>query len=429
MRRLLLPAGFTAGAFVFYTALSWIMWDNYISPSWDLGIFTQLADAYAHLDTPIVNIKGEGYNLLGDHFHPILVLLAPFFRLFPTGFTLLVIQAGLFALSAWPIVSLAEERLGRRSALLVGASYVLSWGLINAVWAQFHEIAFAVPLLAFGLVWWVRGSLPQAAIAISLLVFVKEDLGLTVAAFGVAAYLRERSRTSLRYGAFFVAWGVSWFVLATMVILPALNPQGQWDYTDNLSLLSQITAGAGEKILTLALLALAAGIIGVRSPWMLVMAPTLAWRFVGNVTYYWGWEFHYSAPLIPIAAVALIDAARGRWSRIAPLIAFITSVGMLTQTNISILWDRDGWETDASGALAVAQSYETVATDLSLLAYLAPQTDTYWYGTLGEVEPDAIAVNWWRLGRDAEEWAKDRFGGEWVTVYRHERWQVIEPVR
>ncbi|WP_374971584.1 hypothetical protein [Flaviflexus equikiangi] len=182
-------------------------------------------------------------------------------------------------------------------------------------------------------------------------------------------------------------------------------------------------------MLTLALLALAAGIIGVRSPWMLVMAPTLAWRFVGNVTYYWGWEFHYSAPLIPIAAVALIDAARGRWSRIAPLIAFITSVGMLTQTNISILWDRDGWEADASGALAVAQSYETVATDLSLLAYLAPQTDTYWYGTLGEVEPDAIAVNWWRLGRDAEEWAKDRFGGEWATVYRHERWQVIEPVR
>ncbi|WP_259365254.1 DUF2079 domain-containing protein [Flaviflexus equikiangi] len=153
MRRLLLPAGFTAGAFVLYTALSWIMWDNYISPSWDLGIFTQLADAYARLDTPIVNIKGEGYNLLGDHFHPILVLLAPFFRLFPTGFTLLVIQAGMFALSAWPIVSLAEERLGRRSALLVGASYVLSWGLINAVWAQFHEIAFAVPLLAFGLVW------------------------------------------------------------------------------------------------------------------------------------------------------------------------------------------------------------------------------------------------------------------------------------
>ncbi|WP_374971574.1 hypothetical protein [Flaviflexus equikiangi] len=50
-----------------------------------------------------------------------------------------------------------------------------------------------------------------------------------MAAFGVAAYLRERSRTSLRYGAFFVAWGVSWFVLATMVILPALNPQGQWD--------------------------------------------------------------------------------------------------------------------------------------------------------------------------------------------------------
>ena len=156
MRRFLLPAGFTVFAFVIYTAMSWVMWDNYISPSWDLGIFTQLADRYASLETPIVNIKGEGYNLLGDHFHPILVLLGPFFWLFPTGFTLLVIQAFLFAISAWPIVSLAEEKLGRVPAVLVGGSYVLSWGLLNAVWSQFHEIAFAVPLLAYGLVWWVR---------------------------------------------------------------------------------------------------------------------------------------------------------------------------------------------------------------------------------------------------------------------------------
>ena len=425
MRRFLLPAGFTVFAFVIYTAMSWVMWDNYISPSWDLGIFTQLADRYASLETPIVNIKGEGYNLLGDHFHPILALLGPFFWLFPTGFTLLVIQAFLFAISAWPIVSLAEEKLGRVPAVLMGGSYVLSWGLLNAVWSQFHEIAFAVPLLAFGLVWWVRGKKIFAIIAIGLLVFVKEDLGLTVAAVGAAVYLRERSRENLRYGIGLIIWGIVWFLLATMVILPALNPQGQWDYTDNLSLISQLTAGMGEKILTVILLILSAGLVGLRSPLMLIMLPTLAWRFVGNVHYYWGWEFHYSAPLIPIAAVALIDTATGLWKNIAPLIAFLTAAGMLTQTQIQILWDNDGWDADARGALEVAQTYETVATDISLLAYLVPHTDTYWYGTMGEVEPDAIAVNWWRLGEDAEEWAVDRFGGDWETVYKHDRWQVI----
>lgn len=424
----LIPAGFTAAALVLYTTLSWLMWDNHLSPSWDLGIFTQLAKAYANLEAPIVNIKGEGYNLLGDHFHPILVLLAPFYRLFPTGFTLLVIQSALFALSAWPIVSLAQERLGRMPALLVGGSYVLSWGLLNAVWAQFHEIAFAVPLLAFGLVWWVRGRKIPAAVAIALLVFVKEDLGLTVAAFGAAVYLRERSRENLSYGAFFAVWGISWFLLTTLVLLPALNPNGQWDYTDNLSLVTQLTAGMGEKVLSVILLILAAGLVGLRSPFMIVMLPTLAWRFVGSVSYYWGWEFHYSAPLIPIAAVALIDAAHDRWAAIAPLIAFAAAIGMLPQTHIDLLWMSEKWDTDADDVLSVAQTYDTVATDITLLAYLVPHTDTYWYGTMGEVEPDAIAVDWWRLGEPADTWAEDRFGGEWTTVYSEGRWQIIEPV-
>nr|WP_241698283.1 DUF2079 domain-containing protein [Flaviflexus huanghaiensis] len=423
----MLPAGFTGTAFILYTALSWVMWTNYISPSWDLGIFTQLAKAYSNLGAPIVDIKGEGYNLLGDHFHPILVLLAPFYRLFPSGFTLLVIQSALFAISAWPLVSLAQERLGRIPAILLGGSYVLSWGLINAVWAQFHEIAFAVPLLSFGLVWWVRDRKVEAAFAIALLVFVKEDLGLTVAAVGLAIWLRERTRDNLTYGVFFAVWGIGWTALSTIIILPALNPQGQWDYTDNLSVVDQLTTGLPEKIATVALLILAAGIIGLRSPLMLIMLPTLAWRFVGNVSYYWGWEFHYSAPLIPIAAIALIEAATGRWRTVAPLIAFLTSAAMLTQTHVDVLWNRDGWEGDASNALEVARSYDTVASDISLLAYLVPHTDTYWLGTLGDVVPDAVAVDWRRLG-DAAEWGRQNIGGDWRTVYVDDRWQVVEPV-
>lgn len=428
MRRHLLPAGFTIIAFGIYGAMSWIMWDNYISPSWDLGIFTQLADQYANLKAPIVNIKGEGYNLLGDHFHPILVVLGPFFRLFPTGFTLLVIQAALFAISAWPIISLARDNLGRRPALLVGGSYVLSWGLLNAVWAQFHEIAFAVAFLAYGLTAWVRGRKVPAIIAIGLLVFVKEDLGLTVAAFGAAVYLRERTTENLKYGIGMISWGIAWFLVTTLVLLPALNPRGQWDYTDNLSFIDQLAAGVGEKVLTVLLLILAAGLIGAKSPLMIIMLPTLAWRFIGNVHYYWGWEFHYSAPLIPIAAVALIDTAKNRWQLIAPLIAFLTAAGMLTQTHVNILWDNDGWDTDATGALEVAQSYEIVATDISLLAYLVPHTDTWWYGTMGDIEPDAVVIDSWRLDKDAADWAEDRFGGDWASVYEHERWKVIAPV-
>ena len=67
-------------------------WRSITVPSWDLAIFAELAKDYAHGRAPIVPIKGEGYNLLGDHFHPILILLGPVWRLFPTPLALLVVQ-------------------------------------------------------------------------------------------------------------------------------------------------------------------------------------------------------------------------------------------------------------------------------------------------------------------------------------------------
>jgi hypothetical protein len=41
---------------------------------YDLGIFEQAIRGYAHLGAPEATIKAPGFTLLGDHFHPILVL-------------------------------------------------------------------------------------------------------------------------------------------------------------------------------------------------------------------------------------------------------------------------------------------------------------------------------------------------------------------
>jgi hypothetical protein len=52
-------------AAVLYSVFSVTQWNLLDSPSWDLGIFTQLAKAYAGLDAPIVPIKSEGFNSSG----------------------------------------------------------------------------------------------------------------------------------------------------------------------------------------------------------------------------------------------------------------------------------------------------------------------------------------------------------------------------
>src|SRR6516162_9141798 len=79
----------------------------------DLGIYTEYVKQLAHLRAPIVDVRGPGFNLLGDHFQVIMALIAPFFRVFPSPSTLLVAQALLVAVSVFPVTQAAVALLGR----------------------------------------------------------------------------------------------------------------------------------------------------------------------------------------------------------------------------------------------------------------------------------------------------------------------------
>ncbi|WP_128773266.1 DUF2079 domain-containing protein [Actinomyces oricola] len=298
-------------------------WRSMYVPSWDLAIFSEMAKAYAHGQAPIVPIKGDDFNLLGDHFHPILIVLGPIWRLFPSPLTLLVVQDLLLAVSAWPLTRLATRLLGRVPATALGLFYVLSWGFQGAVAAQFHEIAFAVPMLAFASAAFVEERWRACILWSAPLVLVKEDLGLTVLMIGLAIAWRTRRENAddeslplLSRGLGLALFGLASFLVTTVVILPLLNPHGTWGYSlgggDSTGPWLARLYSPAVKLETLAVLACTAGIIGLRSPWMMVAAPTLAWRFLGNVDFYWEWKnWHYNAVLIPIALGALLDVLAG----------------------------------------------------------------------------------------------------------------------
>src|SRR5690625_7583359 len=55
-----------------YVVFSLRQWARFEVPSWDLGIFTQVVRSYAELRAPVSEIKGPGFMILGDHFHPLL---------------------------------------------------------------------------------------------------------------------------------------------------------------------------------------------------------------------------------------------------------------------------------------------------------------------------------------------------------------------
>lgn len=483
-----LPAVIACAVAALYISFSLAQWRTLSDPSWDLAIFTEAAQAYSRFEAPIVSIKGPGYNLLGDHFHPILMLLGPIFRFFPSAFTLLIVQDLLIAASVLPIARLAQRFLGRGGAVLVGLAYGLGWGLQGAVAAQFHEVCVAVPLLACAGAAFVERRWGACMAWLAPVILVKEDLGLTVFVAGLALAWRRRGedRSGMLASLAYALFGIVAFVVTVKLFLPAMNPAGTWAYSLDGSATGAGTAMAGAtaarevpslwqilavpsvKIVTLAVLLAGAGVVGARSPWFALVLPTLAWRFAGSVDAYYQWSsWHYNAVLVPIAACALLDviagwlapadapaglatagetdadcanpapASSGRRRALAWAAACVPAISLaLTATSLP-LWKlptlTDSPRLDAAqGAIDAVPAGASVETDTTLLARLVPGRDVYWVGTTVGMDapPEYVVVDrqsyaWGGAEVDAESWASAAHPGHtYATIYSAQGFRV-----
>ena len=478
-----LPTVIACAVGALYVCYSVAQWRALVASSWDLGIFTEAAQAYSRFEAPIVPIKGPGYNLLGDHFHPLLALLGPIFRLFPSALTLLVVQDVLIAVSVLPIARFAQRLLGRGGALLVGLAYGLGWGLQSAVAAQFHEVCMAVPLLAFGGVAFVQRRWGACMAWLAPLVLVKEDLGLTVFVAGLALAWRRRGegRSGVLRSLAYALFGIVAFVVTVKVLLPAMNPAGTWAYSLDGAATGAGTPTAGTtaaraipslwdilttpsvKLVTLLVLLAGAGVVGSASPWFALVLPTLAWRFAGSVEAYYGWDsWHYNAVLVPIAACSLLDvmsqwlapecaaaetgadsedeapASSNRgWRVVAWVVACVPAVSLALTASALPLWQLPSLTEDprmaaAQGALDAVPEGVSVETDTTLLARLVPRRDVYWAGTTGQMETppeyvviDARSYAWGGQQVDAESWGSAAHPGHsYETVYAKQGFRV-----
>ena len=410
--------------------------------SWDLGIYTEYVKQYAHLRAPIVDVRAAGFNLLGDHFQPIVAVLAPFFRVFPSSATLLVAQALLTAASVFPVSQVAREKLGVGPGRAVAVAYGFSWGLQQLAQFDFHEIAFAVPLLAFSLSALVRGHTRAAVWWALPLVFVKEDQGFTVAAIGLylvitglrAKISDDRAASGgggrMAAGLFLICWGFAWSFLAIGVIIPHFNPAHHYYYWSDggvfapgghpsvAGLVGQLFHAWPDKLLTVVLLLLPTAFIALGSPLALIAVPSLLLRFMSTDSSFWGTYWHYNATMMPILFIAAVDAlarigaamdadgasagaagwASGRhgpWRatlagarRYGAAMMLAIAIPLAFQFPLSKLWDAQTYRISshvaaAETAMAEVPDGATVQATLDLLAPLAARTDTFWIGNSG----------------------------------------------
>jgi uncharacterized membrane protein len=397
--------------FAAYTVISVSRYMRLDPGSWDLGIFTEYVKQIAHFHAPVVAIRGAGFNLLGDHFQPIVGLIAPVFVVFPSAVTLLVVQALLTAISVLPVCRAARETLGVAPSRLIGAAYGFSWGLQQMINFDFHEIAFAVPLLAFSLSALVRRKLlPTVAWALPL-VFVKEDQGFTLAAIGLVmagmgagAHLRARrtggkvepGQTDWAWaGMLLVIWGAGWSVAAIGWIIPHFNPAHTYPYWYDggaaspgghvtLSVLAhQLSTGGGEKFHTTVMILLPVAFLALRSPLVLAIVPSLALRFLSTNHYFWDTNWHYSATVMPIVFIAAIDGMARMARRSARRAERAERAGAQPAGGGLAGWRRPGTAVARYGGVAM----------LAIAAWLAFQFPlaTLWSSVTYQIGPHVVA--------------------------------------
>lgn len=398
-----------AGAFtVLYAVLSLLRSEHLGTAGYDLGIFTEAVKSYAHFAAPYVSIKGPHANLLGDHFSPVFALLAPAWWIWPSPDTLLVAQACLMGVSAVPICRLARSRFGTAGAISITIAYGVSWGIQGAVAFDVHEVAFAVPLLAFGLEALDEGAWTRATWLTCLLVLVKEDLGLTVAAIGVVMLIRGQRRR----GMYILAFGVSSFAVETLVLIPKLdnlfhtyrywgivthgapNTGGRPSISSLLSLIAHFPSVAFSSSGKPELIFWAFGataFLALRSPIAIATVPTFAWRLDASNSQYWNvGPLHYNAILMPIVFIAMLDAARKPANsaavqailRFAPMLVLTISVLALPKLSLWSLTKPATYQRDshAAAARALAElipSGAQVATSNNLAPLLVSRCDVW----------------------------------------------------
>lgn len=397
--------------FLAYATVSVLRFRRMETRSWDLGIFEQAVRAYAHLHAPVADLKGPGALILGDHFSPVTALLAPAYRVFPSPLTLLVAQSALFALSAIPVTRAAVRLLGRGAGIATGVAYGLSWGIQRAVDFDFHEICFAVPLIAFSLEAVLRGRHRAALLWALPLVVVKEDLGLTTAALAVVVALRARRTApravpcALAVAAFGIAAALATFTL----VIPAFNTTGAYDYWDKVGGDSPLTTAVGVKLRTVAWLLLpTTGLLAVRSPLLLATLPTLGWRFLSAEPHYWSTDWHYSAVLMPPLALALADAVGTTrrsprpWLRAyaahLPACTAAAALALSTALPLAALSDPAAYRKGPQVAareelLSRIPDGATVEANVGPISRLTGRCRVFWAGAAKGERPDYIALD------------------------------------
>lgn len=398
--------------------------------AFDLGYVSQAVwnDAHGRLfrfsTAQGVNAVLEGVDLsqirhpswlLAFHVEPALLLLAPFYLLWPDPRLLLWLQAVAVAAGALPAAWLARRALGGWLApLIFGLAWLLEPGLEGAVLSDFHMVAIGATLLMLGLYLLEASRTPWALLCLALAALCREDAAVAVACVGIVRGLEYRRKGDWRKWALPAAASL-WAGVSIGLIEPlfsggvsAFSARYAW-FTTALSG-HDVAALAGwlgtpEVLFYLALQLLAGGVVCLLAPLQLAAAlPLIAVNALSAFDWMRSGGGHYSALLAPLLLWAAIRGAQRLKSTASPAVAMAGLAVVLIAVAGAQVWigvsplrgglGDTGREHAAASlaAIGVIPASDSVSATSALYPHVSARAEAYWFPSVYGAEWLALDV-------------------------------------
>ncbi len=185
--------------------------------TFDFGIFCQMFEQMAKTGLPYTTVERSRYlSHFAVHFSPIYYLLLPGYMLFRSPVYLLCAQAVIVGLGMFPLRRICRT-LGFSPLLATGAAalYALYPSMANGCFYDFHENKFLSVLLLYMISFVLEQRRIPAAVFALLVLCVKEDAFIYVAAVALWMLLSGRDRW---FAVGTIAVSLLWFVFACAMI-------------------------------------------------------------------------------------------------------------------------------------------------------------------------------------------------------------------
>jgi len=192
---------------------------NFETYGWDLGVFDQGIWQWSKFIFPYSSFTDLPW--LADHFHLILVLVAPFYWIYSSAITLVSVQAVVTCLGAIPLY-LLSKRITKNYlfSLVISLSYFLFYSLQWHIFSGFHELTFLPLTLGFVMYFYETRNTKLYWLSFFLALLVKEEIGLLLGAFGVWILISNRKRWKQALASVILGFGTTVFLVT--YLMPAI---------------------------------------------------------------------------------------------------------------------------------------------------------------------------------------------------------------